>query len=59
MPGGPGGPPAEPAPKSRLRRAWDAVGFVLGVTIVGLAVVFTLTGMAWATAWMVTHFPGT
>lgn len=56
-PGGLDGPPAEAAPKSRLRRAWDGFGFALGIAIVGLAVVFVLTGMAWATAWMITHFP--
>lgn len=52
-PGSPDGPPVEP--KDTI---WAKAGFVLGISIVLLAIAFSVVGMAWAIAWMVTHFPG-
>lgn len=54
-PGSPDGPPLEEPERTT---AGEYVGRALGVSILAVALVFTVVAMVWAIAWMVTHFPG-
>lgn len=51
-PGSPDGPPVEERPTVAQR-----LGFATGIAIVSIALTFMVTGMVWATAWMITNFP--